>query len=345
MHTLRPALVALPLLAAACGRTAGAREIDPEPPVPVRTAAVETRALDAPVVATGTLHPKDELHLSFKIPGVVARVLAAPGDAVRRGQLLATLDPGEIDAQVARGRAGLARAERELARAEALYRDSVATLQQAQDARTGVEVARSELRGAEFNRRYATIVAPADGVVLRRLAAGGELVAPGAPVLVLGSRARGMVLRAGLADRDALRLRPGDPATVVFDALPGRSFPGEVREVSPAADPATGTWRVEVALASGELATASGLVGRLEIRPGREVPVATVPVSALLEADGDRGAVFTTGADGRALRLQVAVGGIRDGRVAIPAGLDGVERVVTEGAAYLRDGVRVEVVP
>ena len=99
-------------------------------------------------------------------------MLVAEGQQVRRGQPLATLDLREIDAQVCRRAQRRHKAERDLERAEALYADSVATLAQVQDARTGAEVARSGLQAAAFNRRYATIVAPADGVVLRRLAAG-----------------------------------------------------------------------------------------------------------------------------------------------------------------------------
>jgi membrane fusion protein, multidrug efflux system len=340
----RTPLLVLSILVAACG-SAGAEEPASNPSTPVRMAAVEHVEIGRPVLATGTLHAKDELHLSFRSPGIVTRVLVAEGAAVRRGALLAALDPGDIDAQVARARSGLARADRDLARAEALFRDSVVTLQQVQDARTAAELARADVSAAEFSRRHASIVAPADGVVLRRLVEGGELVAPGATVLVLGSRERGVVLRVGVADRDALRLRPGDPATVSFDALSGRTFAGAVREIAPSADAGTGTYRVEITIDPGETGLSSGLVGRVEIRPGRTARMPTIPIAALLEADGDRGTVYTVSPAGLARRLPVAVGSLRDGRVAVPEGLDGVELVVTDGAAYLRDGAPVEVVP
>ena len=72
----------------------------------------------------------------------------------------------------------------------------------------------------------------------------------------------------------------------------------------------------------------------------------TVPIEAVLEADGERATVYALAADGRtARRVPVRVGAIRGGRVAVSEGLDGVARVVTRGAAYLGDGVPVEVVP
>lgn len=340
-------MLVLPLLVlAACGRSASAEAPRGPDAVAIRTAPVTREWVTRPVEATGTLHSKDELQLSFKMPGVVAQVLVAEGQQVRRGQALATLDLREIDAQVAAARSGVDKAERDLARAEALYADSVATLAQVQDARTGADVARSALQGAAFNRRYATIVAPADGVVLRRLAEGGELVSPGAPIVILGSSERGQVLRVGVADRDAVRVKPGDAATVRFDAFPGEQFAGAVREVAPAADPATGTYQVEVTVNGGGKALASGLVGRVEIRPAAGTEMALVPIQSILEADGTEATVYTLSADGRtAKRLPVTVGFIAGERVAVSGGLDGVQSVVTDGAAYLGDGAAVKVVP
>jgi membrane fusion protein, multidrug efflux system len=340
----RPASLAVLVLAAACGRSAGAAEAAPESVVPVRTAEVVLEWVVDAVRATGTVHARDEIQLSFKSGGVVARVAVEEGDRVRRGQTLATLETHEVDAQVDRARSALAKAERDLARAQALFADSVATLQQVQDARTAAELARAEVQAAAFNRRHAAIVAPVDGVVLRRLAEGGELAAAGAPVLVVGSSERGMVLRAGVADRDAVRLRPGDRAVVRLEALPGRAFAGTVREVSPAADRATGTYRVEVALEPGGVPLVSGLVGGVELRPSSGAETAMVPIEAILEADGPAATVYTV-ADGRARRLAVTVGRIQGDRVAVTGGLDGVVRVVTDGAAYLHDGAAVREVP
>src|SRR6266498_4478874 len=175
----------------------------------VQTCALPISTITPPVIATGLLGPKEEIALSFKIGGVIARVLVDPGVRVSAGDTLAALDLSEIDAAVARAKSAADNAERDLARAQRLYADSVVTLAQLQDAETGTTAARSDLETARFNRRYALIIAPAAGVILRRDKEPGELAAPGAPVLVLGSTARGAVLRAGLADRDVVRVGLG----------------------------------------------------------------------------------------------------------------------------------------
>ena len=339
-------LLMLPLLVAlgACapGRAENRAADDP---VPVRVAPVTVERVALPVTATGTLGSKEEVTLSFKIGGVVARVRVDEGQAVRAGETLAALDLGEIDPGVARARSAAEKAERDLTRARRLYADSVATLEQVQDAETGRDVARAEFESVSFNRRHAVIVAPSAGVILRRHAEPGELVSAGTPILTLGSDARGQVLRAGLPDRDVVRVHRGDRAVVRFGALPGREFEGEVSEVAAAADPVTGTYRVEVSL-PGARGLASGLIGAVEIRPPAARAVALVPIESVLEADGSRATVYTLGADGRhAARRSVTLAFLAGDRVAVAAGLENTRSVIVDGAAYLRDGTPVQVRP
>jgi len=333
-----------PLVLAACGRGRAAT-----PPagdaVAVRVAPVSVDRLAPPVTATGTLGPKEEVTLSFKVGGVVSRIFVDEGRAVRAGDTLAELDLTEIDAAVVRARSAAEKAERDLTRARRLYADSVATLEQAQNAQTGRDVAHAELETTLFNRRYAVIVAPASGLILRRSAEPGELVQAGKAILTLGSHARGVVVRAGLADREVVRTRRGDRAVVRFDAFPDRTFEGAVTEIAGAADPMTGTYRVEVTVptASG---LASGLIGRVEIRPAAGRPLMLVPIDALLEADGARATVYALAPDGRhAERRTVSIAFLAGDRVAIASGLEGVAAVVTDGAAYLDDSAAVTVRP
>ena len=314
-------------------------------PVMVRAAPVTDTVLARPIVATGTVAPKEEVPLSFTSGGVISRVTADAGDVVRAGQILATLDLREVDAVMAKARSAAAKAERDLGRSRRLYTDSVVTLSQLQDAETAAEQARADLEAAGFNRRYAVIVAPSDGTVLRRSAEPGETVSPGSTVLVLGSQARGNVVRVGLADRDVVLVRKGDPAAARFEALPAKSFTGQVTQIDGAADSGTGAYGVEITL-RGAGALVAGLVGQVEIRPGRGAPAALVPIEAILEADGSEATVFVLSAKGsRAEKRRVTVSFIDEGRVAVSDGLDGASMVLTEGAAYLDDGMAVKVAP
>src|SRR5262249_36472010 len=103
-------LLLLPLVLESCTHGAPTRAV--EEPVPVRIAPIVLDRVALPVTATGTLGPKEDVALSFKIGGVIARILVDEGQAVRTGQLLATLDQGEIDPAVAQAQSAAEKAER-----------------------------------------------------------------------------------------------------------------------------------------------------------------------------------------------------------------------------------------
>ena len=355
-HTLfvRPRLAfATALLAAltsaSCGRPAEGAPGPSSPAVPVRAVDVSPASAVA-ITATGTVGAKDEFPLAFKIGGVVSRVIVDEGARVRAGQVLAELDLREIDATAAKARAAAEKSRRDAVRTERLYRDSVASLSQWQDAQTARDAAEADHRVARVNREYAVIVAPTDGIVLRRFTSAGAQIATGTPVFQFASASRGSVLRAGIADRDAVRVQVGDAATATFDAYPGREYRGRVRQVAAAADARTGTYTIEVTLEDAG-SMPSGLIGRLQIA-ARGVrgtfsgsDVVAVPAEALVEGAGDRGVVFTLDATGQtALKRSVTLLGV-NGEFVLVRGLTGVTRVITSGAAWLTDSARVEVKP
>jgi len=327
--------------------------------IPVTVADVSGNAIAQQVVATGSYGPRDQIPLSFKIGGVVARVLVDQGTAVRRGQLLAALDLREIDAMVDKARVGVEKAERDAARVARLVTDSVATLAQSQDANSALDASRADLATARVNREYATIVAPQAGIVEQRLVTAGTTIGAGTPVFTLGGSARGRVLRVGVPDRDALRVRVGDAATVTFDAARGVTFPGVVTLLGQSADARTGTYAVEIQLreASSRSRTPaeenapsltslpSGLVGRVTITTRTTTVGTLIPVDALIEADADSATVFTVSvsapytAEAHRVRITQLVGDH-----AAVLGLQNTTRVITRGAPYLTAGTRVRIV-
>jgi RND family efflux transporter MFP subunit len=344
--TRHPAPFAAVVLAAAlpalggCSPSARASPAVEVPTIPVRTVAVARGPVDRPVLAAGTVLAKDEWDLGFKVGGLVASVTVHEGQEVRRGQVLATLDPTELAAGVRQAREGLEKARRDAARAAQLAASEVAPRTAVDDTRTAEALAEAQLTAAEFNLRHATLTAPGDGWVDRRLAEPGEVVAPGRSIVHLSGRGRGFVVRAALADRDVIGLRPGTPVRVTLDASPGQALAGRVTEIARAAGRGTGTYQVEIALGAAEGAgLLSGLTAKVEI--ARSVPAAgAVPLASVVDGDGEHGAVFTI-RDGAARRVPVRIAFLHGDRAVLSAGLDGVERVVTDGAPRLADGSRV----
>ena len=213
-------LAVLAFAVSACGTTEQ-EATNAVQPAAVRTVPAASVQSAAQTRAVGTLAPRDEIRLAFKVGGVVDSVSVESGDIVRKGQVLAELKRAEVDATVAQAAEGVEKARRDLERARQLRIDEVATEEQVQDLTTAYNVARSNLDAARFNARFARIEAPADGIVFERTVEAGELVQPGQPVVVLGSTSSGWVVRAGLSDRDVMRMETGAVAEVTFDAFSG----------------------------------------------------------------------------------------------------------------------------
>lgn len=343
MRRLFPPLL---LIAAACSvPEAPAAQKAPVHQVAVRVARVERGPLARPVHAAGRIGYSAETRLAFKVGGVVARIAVDEGDHVVKGQVLARLDPREIDAHLSEAESARSKAERDLERARQLNRDDVVTREVLENATTAAEVARAGAAAARFNRRFSEIAAPQSGVVLARLVEPGEVVGPGTPILVVGSAGTGHVVKAGVADRDVVRLAIGDGADIELDALPAARLRGTVSEIAPAATPTTGLFEVEVRIDSDDPALAAGMIARATIAPRAGEAVTTVPLAALVEADGARGRVFALAADRKHVEPHaVDIAFLVGDRVALSGGLDGVAEVVTEGAAYLDDKSAVKVV-
>ncbi len=336
-------VVGLAVFGMGCGSEPEVDESEPRPPL-VETVAVAPATIPLSVYTSGRLASKAEVRLSFKIGGIVGRMLVDEGRSVKKGQLLAQLDLAEIQAQVRQAKSALDKAWRDRDRVEALRADKVATLEQVQDATTALEVAQSNWDMADFNLRHASIYAPASGKILKRFAEQGELVGPGSPVLMFGSTSRDWVLRVGVADRDVVRLRIGDPAAASFDAYPGRTFAANVTEIAGAADPMSGTYEVELRVDADGQTLLSGFVASVTIEPTQTESLIAIPPDALIGADGDAGFVYVMTNDRTVKRTPVQIGRLMDDAIGIRSGLDAGQRVITTGAAYLKEGMAVRVI-
>ena len=328
-------LISLAALAG-CGKPPAPPVAAPKPAV-VRTVPVEYSTEPSPILVSGVLARRTEADLAFKIGGVVAEIGVRAGDRVEKDQILARLRPDEIDAQVAAARSGVEKARRDLARTDKLASGAVATIENLQDARTALELAEAQLRIAEFNRRHAVIVAPAAGRILRRLVEPEEMAAPGRVVLGFAAEADGWIVRAGLAERDAARVRVDDAASLVIggDAAAVR---GRVLRISAGVDTATRTTPVEIGLDAPPAAGRTGFVVGVTVMPADVPARPVVPAAALIEGAGRKSALFLVDEGAKtARRVTVEMEELRGDRVFLRTPLPRGARLVVGGGEYLRD--------
>ncbi|UXD86743.1 efflux RND transporter periplasmic adaptor subunit [Thalassolituus hydrocarboniclasticus] len=325
-----------------------------QPALPVETVSVQWQEYARPLRISGVLENKSEQNLAFKINGLVRRVAVDEGQWVKAGQVLAALDLEEIDAQVAKAESVLANAERNLARFQSLQGLDALSVEQLQSAETQVDVARSDLTVARFNQRHAVIRAPADGRVLKRSVEANEMVSNGKPVFLFAARTSGWVLRAGVTDKDIVRLRLQDHAEVTFDAYPGAVFQAELSELAGRAD-ASQTFEIELRVtAKPEQPLLAGFVGHAVIMPAQTRPAVLLPVGAMVRTYNKHSA-GQSASQGAQAEVEVFVVQNNDGdyqaqlrrlpllaldhdQLVITGGLQDGEDVVVAGAPYLSDG-------
>lgn len=313
--------------------------------VVVKTQPVTFTDHAASLEYSGMLASTSETKLSFKIGGVISKIYIKEGEHVSKGQLLATLDPTEINAQVQQALQATEKAKRDENRVKNLFLDTAATLEQLQNVQTQLNVANENLRIARFNQQYAQIRATENGTIIKKIMNEGELASVGSPVLVMnGTSNNDWVVRFGISDKDWAILKKGDAATVYMDAYPDVEFKGIINKMSEAADPQNGTYEVEVKVMPGDKKFAAGFFSNILIKSNAVQQVALIPIEALTEADGKTGYVYVLNNDQKTVtRKQVQIGFIDNDKVAVRTGLENVAAVITDGTSYLTENARVKI--
>lgn len=315
-----------------------------EDAIAIRTKPVTLTDYKALLEYSGKLTSSKETNLSFKVGGIIAAVYAKEGEMVSKGQLLATLDLTEINAQVQQAMQNVEKSNRDVQRVKNLFEDTAATLEQYQNVQTQQNVAGENLRIAKFNQQYAQIRATENGVITKKLMNAGELAAPGTPILEMNSTSdNDWVVRFGVSDKDWAQLQKGDEATVDLDAYPETNFKGIISKVAQAADPVTGTYEIEVKVLPGDKKFATGLFSKIQINTATTQQVSIIPVEALSEADGKTGYVYTLNADKKTVtKHKVEIASIDSDKVAIRSGLENISEVITDGVNYLTENAKVK---
>jgi membrane fusion protein, multidrug efflux system len=342
MRTGTVSIILIILLSASCRHPE--KKSDTAVPLRVRVSGMTTGYISIPVHATGTLVTTEELKLSFKTGGIVSKIFVREGDKVKKGDLLALLNLLEINANAEQAEIAYNKAYRDYTRAENLLKEGATSLEKKQNAETAMNIAKNSLEIAQFNLLHSRIEAPDNGIVMKQFVKENELVSAGYPVFLFGYTGKYWKVKAGLADKDLIKINPGDSAELLFDAYPGIRFSAVVDQVGELANPYTGTYEAELILKDAGYRLASGFVASADIFPSVKKSCTMVPVGSIVEADGLHGYIYTVSNEMKARKILVEIAVINGSMAAVTGIPEGVTTVVTEGAAYLRDGITVEVV-
>ena len=330
--------------AQSCGSHASNETIH-EDVIPVKTIALQQETVQQTINTSGQFTTDDEANLSFKTSGIINRIYVKEGDPVKKGQLLATLNLTEINASAEQASLAYQKALRDYERANNLYKDSVATLEQLQNAKTALDVAKQQYTSAGFNRTYSEIRATREGFVLRKYVNEGQYASAGNQVLQVNGASRGnWILKAGVSDYQWAAIKAGDKATITTDAAPGKLINAVVTKKTEGVDVQSGTFIIHLKPETNTgIPIASGLFAKALITPSQTVNAWAIPYDALLDGDANSGYVFITNDNATAKKIKVQITKIENGKIIVNGGLENVKALIVSGSAYLNDGAKIKV--
>jgi len=325
----------------------------PSRPVLVATAHYEAETPERSFV--GTVRPRIESDMGFRVPGKVAKRLVEVGQTVDIGQPLATLDEIDLKLQAEQAVAEFTAATGVLAQAAAAEQRAKdlrvkgwTTDAQLDQAKATADEARARLnraqRSVELTNNslsYATLVADTRGVVTATLIDAGQVVASGQTAIRV---ARFAEKEAVVAIPETLVGRAKDGvATVTLWSEPNKKYAAKLREVAPSADPATRTYLAKFSLPDAGENVSLGMTATLTLADPATMRVARLPLSALYSQGGDP-SLYIVDDKGDITLKPVAVKSYESNNVVIAGGVDEGARIVVLGVQKLDPAQKVRVV-
>ncbi|EJW10729.1 putative Co/Zn/Cd efflux system membrane fusion protein [Rhodovulum sp. PH10] len=345
-------LAVLSLALAGCDSGNGKTEAPPAPPRPVLVAPVHYEEVVETRTFAATIKPRIESDLGFRVGGKVAERLVQVGDRVTKGQPLLRLDTTDLALQVDQAEAEVKAAETsqmqavaEEARAIELQKKGWAAAATLDKARAAADEARGRLRRArrsldlaQNSLEYATLEADADGAITATPVEPGQVVAAGQAAVRLARTAEVEALVA-LPETFVERAR-GARASLTLWSLPDRRYEVTLRELAPAADPATRTYAARYTIPHADDAVRLGMSATLALTAPNGIRAARLPLTAMFD-HGDGPRVWVIDRDGHPVARPITIARYEDDDVLITGGVDEGQKVVTLGVEKLDPGLTV----
>lgn len=322
---------------------------------PVQLAPVVIGATGDTAVFAGEVKPRHETDLAFRIGGKIVERRVDVGASVRKGQVLARLDPADValQAQAAEAAVAAALTESDFARAELARYENLhgqkfvsasaldAKRNTMRSALARLEQAQAQLAVQRNQTAYATLVASDDGVVTSVAAEAGQVVAAAQPVMKL-ARTDEREVAIAVPESRIEEVKRAQRLIVMLLANARQPLPGRVREISPAVDPVTRTFAVRVAVPGADASFGWGMTANVVVVSTGDHR-ALVPLASIYHQPDGKPAVWVYDpALGNVGLRAVELGPYREDGAVITRGLANGEWIVAAGVNKLQEGQTVK---
>jgi RND family efflux transporter MFP subunit len=310
----------------------------------------ESRELDY----SGSVKPRTEMNLGFRIAGKVTERLVDIGDRVKPGDVLARIDAVDYELAVRTAEANLAAAEKQVEtaelvkrRVEQLFAKKVASqadvdeaLLSHQQAVASRDAARSSLQQARNQVAYSELKADRNGIVTALDADRGQVVAIGTPVVTVAVDDE-KEIQIAVPEGDVAHFRPGKPVTVGFWTDDRLRLDGKVREVAGSADPRSRTFAIRVSLPD-DPRVLLGMTATVRAAIDTDEQLVSVPLEALAEKDGKRIVWIVDRGTATVHSREIAVADFTANGVRVREGLRPGDIVVAAGTQFMAEELKVK---
>ncbi|WP_029147488.1 efflux RND transporter periplasmic adaptor subunit [Methylophilus sp. 5] len=341
----------LALLASACHQ----QTEEAAAPRPVWVMSVGNSPAHTAASYTGEVKSRYESTIGFRIAGKIISRSVNVGDFVKKGQLIAQLDPNDsrlnaqaADAEVQTAQANLALAQAELARRQQLYSQKFISKSALDSYETQVKTAqarlaqtRSQAAVSQHQTGYTQLVADRAGVIGMIQAEPGQVVAAGQTVAQIYDL---QTLEILIAVPETLidRLQVGDATRVSLSDVQ-QAYQGRIREISPAANSQTHAFDLRIQLLNADQRIKLGMTAQVSFAQSNTAPTLIVPSTAVTR-QGQQTSVWVIDAKHRAHLRPVTTGALTESGIEITSGLQAAETIATIGVHTLTEGMLVQAV-
>ncbi|UII25661.1 efflux RND transporter periplasmic adaptor subunit [Fulvivirga maritima] len=315
----------------------------------VETITPKKGSWNTAIEASGVIGNDTQLSLSFKTGGLAEKVYTNQGDFVSKGALIAVLNTTELDAQIGQSNLKINKLKRDLARAEILLKDTIATLQQVQDLQTELDVAEEEKRSLLFNKSQTVLKAPRSGFIIDQQLSEGEYKNPGSPVVTIGSKDSDSneewTFTAGVTDQDRVHLKEGQAVTLTLTVFADKTFKGNIERLSSVPNSKTGTYEVVVSFTAPEEEIVYGLTGKLHIPLTNPTEYYQIPVEAFVTMENNlKGSVYLVDDNKKVKAKQLHILDVAKENVTVSETLSEETKIIITGKSKVRPGQHIEIV-
>lgn len=309
--------------------------------IPVEVMDVSRGTISAYYSNTATLEAVEEANIVSKVRGIIQEINVEEGDDVRAGQVIAKIEDDQYRIEAERAKATLDRMYNDFQRNKELFDKQLISAEVYENSRFEYEAQKSAYELAQLNYQHTSIKSPISGVISERMVKKGNMIGIDQQVFrVTDFDPIQAILY--VPEHERSKIRNGQRAELLADAIPGQLFTGRIERISPTIDPTTGTFKVTVYMDQNQENLRPGMFGRVKIVYDTRENTKMIPKAAIISEDETQ-SVFVI-KDSLAFRKNIRTGYINGTNIEVIDGLEDGEMVVTTGQGSLTDSTKVNIV-